>query len=44
MCLTRRCNRLEKVDRREWSDRFSDVYKLCVAYPDPLGDRLYNET
>lgn len=36
--------KLEKVDRREWNDRFSDVYKLCVACPDPLGDRLYLET
>lgn len=23
---------------------FSDVYSLCVAYPEPLADRLYNET
>ncbi|KAI1288072.1 Cullin-2 [Halotydeus destructor] len=37
-------SKLENVDRREWNDRFSDVYKLCVAYPDPLGDRLYTET
>ena len=22
----------------------SDVYSLCVAYPEPLADRLYNET
>ena len=22
----------------------SDVYALCVAYPEPLGDRLYYET
>lgn len=36
--------KLEKVDRREWNDRFSDVYKLCVAFPEPLGDRLYQET
>ena len=21
-----------------------DVYSLCVAYPEPLADRLYNET
>ena len=21
-----------------------DVYALCVAYPEPLGDRLYKET
>lgn len=35
--------RVEKVDKREWSDRFSDVYKLCVAFPEPLSDRLYDE-
>jgi cullin 2 len=23
---------------------FSDVYSLCVAYPEPLADRLYTET
>lgn len=22
----------------------TDVYALCVAYPEPLGDRLYKET
>lgn len=22
----------------------SDVYSLCVAFPEPLADRLYNET
>ncbi|RWS21681.1 cullin-2-like protein, partial [Leptotrombidium deliense] len=35
---------LSKVDRQEWNERFSDVYKLCVACPEPLCDRLYNET
>lgn len=23
---------------------FSDVYSICVAFPDPLADRLYLET
>lgn len=23
---------------------FSDVYSICVAFPDPLADRLYSET
>ena len=23
---------------------FADVYSLCVAYPEPLADRLYVET
>lgn len=29
------------------TDQFSlssDVYSICVAYPDPLADRLYSET
>ncbi|XP_077513603.1 cullin 2 isoform X3 [Amblyomma americanum] len=35
---------LGKVPRPVWNDRFSDVYALCVAFPEPLGDRLYLET
>ncbi|XP_014214129.1 cullin-2 [Copidosoma floridanum] len=35
---------LANVPRAIWNDRFSDVYSLCVAYPEPLADRLYNET
>lgn len=23
---------------------YSDVYSICVAFPDPLADRLYTET
>ena len=23
---------------------FADVYSLCVAYPEPLADKLYSET
>ena len=23
---------------------FTDVYSLCVAYPEPLADKLYSET
>ncbi|KAK7473994.1 hypothetical protein BaRGS_00034763 [Batillaria attramentaria] len=33
-----------QVARSTWNDRFSDVYKLCTALPEPLGDRLYLET
>lgn len=33
-----------QVQRATWNDRFSDVYALCVANPEPLGDRLYQET
>lgn len=35
---------LSDVPRAVWNDRFTDVYDLCVAYPEPLGDKLYQET
>ncbi|XP_046743415.1 cullin-2 [Diprion similis] len=35
---------LADVPRSTWNDRFTDVYSLCVAYPEPLADRLYDET
>lgn len=35
---------LGDVPRSIWNDRFTDVYAICVAYPEPLGDRLYQET
>ncbi|GAB6030467.1 Cullin-2 [Chamberlinius hualienensis] len=35
---------LSNIQKCTWNDRFSDVYNLCVAYPEPLGDRLYQET
>lgn len=35
---------LGNVKRNIWSDRFSDVYSLCVAFPEPLADKLYFET
>uniref|UniRef100_A0A8C9T5B9 Cullin 2 n=1 Tax=Scleropages formosus TaxID=113540 RepID=A0A8C9T5B9_SCLFO len=35
---------LDYVERATWNDRFSDIYALCVAYPEPLGERLYAET
>ena len=35
---------LGNVPRQTWNDRFSDVYSLCVAYPEPLADKLYLET
>lgn len=34
---------LGQVPRDVWSDRFADVYSLCVAYPEPLASRLYSE-
>uniref|UniRef100_A0A8C6QCP0 Cullin family profile domain-containing protein n=1 Tax=Nannospalax galili TaxID=1026970 RepID=A0A8C6QCP0_NANGA len=34
---------LEFVKRATWNDQFSDTYALCVAYPEPLGERLYTE-
>nr|CAH7735009.1 unnamed protein product [Callosobruchus chinensis] len=35
---------LDHVPRSIWNDRFSDVYSLCVAHPEPMADRLYAET
>jgi cullin 2 len=35
---------LGNVPRGTWNDRFSDVYSPCVAYPEPLADKLYAET
>lgn len=35
---------LGRVARPVWNDRFTDVYALCVAFPEPLGDKLYQET
>ncbi|BES92469.1 unnamed protein product [Nesidiocoris tenuis] len=35
---------LGNVPRSTWNDRFTDVYSLCVAYPEPLADKLYLET
>lgn len=34
---------LKKIVRAVWNDRFSDVYALCVASPEPLGEKLYAE-
>ena len=36
--------KVQKVTRNEWTERFSDVYKICVAFPEPLCDKLYHET
>ncbi|XP_065220060.1 cullin-2 [Planococcus citri] len=35
---------LSNVPRPVWNDRFLDVYRLCVAYPESLADKLYVET
>jgi len=32
------------VERKVWNERFSDVYALCVAFPEPLAENLYMET
>lgn len=32
------------IKRNIWNERFSDVYSLCVAFPEPLAERLYTET
>ena len=33
-----------KVERAIWNERFSDVYALCVANPEPMADKLYGAT
>ena len=35
---------LGPTPRAVWNDRFTDIYTLCVAYPDPLAEKLYQET
>ena len=35
---------LGNVPHSVWYNRFSDVYSLCVAYPEPLAEKLYQET
>lgn len=35
---------LNQVDKKEWTERFSDVYRLCTAKPNPFPDLLYDET
>ncbi|MBN3286560.1 CUL2 protein, partial [Polyodon spathula] len=32
---------LDYVERATWNDRFSDIYALCVAYPEPLGESIH---
>lgn len=36
--------KLNRVERDDWNSSFTDVYSICVAFPDPLADRLYSET
>lgn len=35
---------LDQVPRDAWNERFNDVYSMCVAFPEPLGDQLYDST
>ena len=35
---------LKPVDKKEWNVRFSDVYHICIAIPEPLYEALYAET
>lgn len=35
---------LDRVPREAWNERFNDVYSMCVAFPEPLGDQLYDST
>lgn len=35
---------LKAVQRDVWNNSFSDVYSICVSYPEPLADPLYYKT
>ncbi|GIX95302.1 cullin-2 [Caerostris darwini] len=35
---------MSQLPRSMWNDHFGDVYNLCVAFPEPLADKLYMET
>ncbi|XP_055644695.1 cullin-2 isoform X2 [Toxorhynchites rutilus septentrionalis] len=35
---------LGSVRRDVWSNRFVDIYSICVAHPEPLADKLYAQT
>ncbi|KAH0501606.1 Cullin-2 [Microtus ochrogaster] len=35
---------VEGTGLQAWQDGVLDIYALCVAYPEPLGERLYAET
>lgn len=35
---------LKEVKRDVWNDTFTDVYSICVSYPEPLADQLYDKT
>ena len=34
---------MSNVQHEVWTECFSDVYSLCVAFPESLADRLYEE-
>lgn len=35
---------LKEVKRDVWNNTFSDVYSICVSFPEPLADQLYDNT
>ncbi|PWA24609.1 hypothetical protein CCH79_00016298 [Gambusia affinis] len=35
---------IKAVVMLDYVERATDIYALCVAYPEPLGERLYTET
>lgn len=35
---------LDNIPRAVWNNRFTDVYSLCVALPEPFAEKLYQET
>lgn len=34
---------MDSVRHDIWTECFSDVYSLCVAFPESLAERLYDE-
>lgn len=34
---------MDAVRHEIWTECFSDVYSLCVAFPESLADKLYDE-
>jgi cullin 2 len=41
--ILRKCAKSRSKNKR-LSSLYSDVYSICVAFPDPLADKLYAET
>lgn len=35
---------VEQIDRKEWTEGFSTIYRICVANPESLWEKLYFQT